>query len=84
VVSQSPVESEDAEQGFKTLSGDFEQVTRALHEIDDVIDMDRNVSCEQYILTRQSSIRKKQFRNLKNGSFSKVSRVSTVLTHLRD
>jgi hypothetical protein len=58
VVAQSDVESEDAERGFRTLSGDFEQVSRALNEIDDVIDMDRNVSCEQYISTRHSSVRK--------------------------
>jgi hypothetical protein len=58
VVTQSAVESEDAEREFRTLSRDFEQVTRALNEIDDVIDMDQNASCEQYILTRHSSVRK--------------------------
>jgi hypothetical protein len=40
------------------LSGDFKQVTRALNEIDDVIDMDLNVSYEQYISTRHSSVKK--------------------------
>jgi hypothetical protein len=44
VVTQSAAELEDADLGFRTLSGDFEEVTRALNEIDDVIDMDRNVS----------------------------------------
>jgi hypothetical protein len=73
------VESEDADRGFRTLIGDFEQVTRALNEVDDVIDMDRNISCGQYI-TQASE--KKQFRNLKNVLFSKVSRGSTLLTRL--
>jgi hypothetical protein len=58
VVTQSAVESEDADRGFLTLSGDFEQVTRALNEVDDVLDIDRNVSCEQYISTRHLSVRK--------------------------
>jgi hypothetical protein len=70
VVTQSAVESEDAERGFRTLSGDFEQVTRPQNKSHDVIDMDRNVSCEQYISTRHSSVRKEnQFGNLKNVSF---------------
>jgi hypothetical protein len=40
VVTQSAVESEDAERGFRTLSGDFEQVTRPQNKSHDVIDMD--------------------------------------------
>jgi hypothetical protein len=48
------------------LSGDFEQVTRPQNKSHDVIDMDWNVSCEQYISTRHSSVRKEnQFGNLK-------------------
>jgi hypothetical protein len=53
----------------------FDKVTdprRALIEIDDVIDVDRNVSCEQYISTRHSinvssetKERNSQFGNLK-------------------
>jgi hypothetical protein len=57
VVTQSAVESEDAERGFRTLSGDFEQVTRPQNKSHDVIDMDRNVSCELYISTRHNIFR---------------------------
>jgi hypothetical protein len=52
VVTLSAVESEEAERGFRT------SLSRALNEIYDVIDMDRNVSCEQYISTRHSIVRK--------------------------
>jgi hypothetical protein len=70
VVTQSAVESEDAEPGFRTLSGDFEQVTRPQNKSHDVIDTDPNVSCEQYISTRHSSVRKEnQLGNLENVSF---------------
>jgi hypothetical protein len=70
VLTQCAVESEDAEWGFRTLSGDFEQVARPQNKSYDVIDMDRNVSCEQYISTRHSRVRKEnQFGNLKNVSF---------------
>jgi hypothetical protein len=70
VVPQSAVESEEAERGFQRLSGDFEQVTRPQDKSHDVIDMDRNVSCEHYISTRHSSVRKEnQFGILKNVSF---------------
>jgi hypothetical protein len=70
VVTQSAAESEDAERGFRMLSGDFEQVTRPQNKSHDVIDMDRHVSCEHYISTRHSSVRKEnQFGILKNVSF---------------
>jgi hypothetical protein len=70
MVTQSAVESEDAKRGFRTLSGYFEQVTRPQNKLHDVIDMDRNVSCEQYISKRHSSVRKEnQFGNLKDVSF---------------
>jgi hypothetical protein len=42
VVTQSAVESEDAERGFRTLSGDFKQVTRPQNKSHDVIDVDRS------------------------------------------
>jgi hypothetical protein len=58
VVTQSAVESEDAERGFLTLSEDFEQVTRPQNKSHDVIDMDRNVSCELYISTRHNIFRR--------------------------
>jgi hypothetical protein len=58
VVTQSAVESEDAERGFRTLSGDFEQVTRPQNKSHDVINMDRNVSCELYISTRHNIFRR--------------------------
>jgi hypothetical protein len=45
-VTQSAVESEDAERGFRTLSGDFEQVTRPQNKSHDVIDMDRSPPVE--------------------------------------
>jgi hypothetical protein len=46
VVTESAVESEDAERGFRTLSGDFEQVTRPQHKSHDVIDLDRSPPVE--------------------------------------
>jgi hypothetical protein len=54
VVTQSAVEPEDAERGFRTLSGDFEQVTRPQNKSHNVIDVDRNVSCELYISARHN------------------------------
>jgi hypothetical protein len=45
-VTQSAVESEDAERGFRTLSRDFEQVTRPQNKSHDVIDMDRSPPVE--------------------------------------
>jgi hypothetical protein len=53
VVRQSAVESEDAERGFRTLSGDFEQVTQPQNKSHDVIDMDRSppVELQKYIMS---------------------------------
>jgi hypothetical protein len=58
LVTQSAVESEDAERGFRTLSGDFEQLTRPQNKSHDVIDRDRNVSCELYISPRHNIFRR--------------------------
>jgi hypothetical protein len=46
----------NAERGFRMLSGDFEQLTRPQNKSHDVIDLDRNVSCEQYISMRHSNV----------------------------
>jgi hypothetical protein len=48
----------------KTLSEDFEQVTQALNESDDVVDMYmyRNASCEQYVSTRHSLVKASEKR----------------------
>jgi hypothetical protein len=46
LVTQSAVESEEAERGFQTLSGDFEQVTRPQNKSHDVIGMDRSPPVE--------------------------------------
>jgi hypothetical protein len=70
VATQSAVESEDAEGGFRTLSGDFKQVTRPQNKVHDVIDIEWNVSCKKYISTRHSSVKKEnQFGILKHVSF---------------
>jgi hypothetical protein len=64
------------------LREDFDNVTRALNEIDEVIDMDRNVSREQYISTQYSIVRKETVLELKKCFILKVSPGRTVLTRL--
>jgi hypothetical protein len=64
-----------------TLSGDSEQVRWALNEIYEVIDMDLYVSCEQYMWTRHSSVRKEPVSKFeKMFRFRKFSHGSTLLT----
>jgi hypothetical protein len=79
---QSTVESEEAERGFRTLRGDFEQVTRPQNKLHDVIDMDRNVVRTIYFDATLERQKRESVWKFEKCFVLKVARGSTVLTRL--
>jgi hypothetical protein len=66
-------------QNWKTPSGDSEKVTRSQNKSHGVIDMDRNVSCEQYFSTLERQKRESVW-NCEKCFILKVGRRSTRLS----